>query len=412
MKNLTANFETELDQLLKQYFAEEDLNQMNFKSSPQKEDNNNVSEKINDFYRSQLDINPDSFNERIKIDRTITFSAKQLIPDKFCEFMLDLGRLCISNGKLNLANEIFKKTIKNSDNNFYKAESMLELADVFSRRADWPGCLRTVAEAETMYREIKDSSGIAKCYNLKGVVYGEQGEMEKAKSSFQKSLSHLNIEKDVELAANLNTNLGIIDNIQENKDDAKNYFKNALLFYKKLGNHRRMGEIHYNIGMSEFESGEFDAASDSFDEGIEIAKNGRFMSILCLLYLVKSQLLIEQDDINAASDFVNKAFEMSHNVDDKLTSADIYKVKGIIERRRKNYKLSETYLLNSLRINTSLKNETNIAETSLELADLYKETDSPESKNSYLKIALNYYKKIKALQKVEEIESQLGMAAA
>ncbi|MHA2101282.1 MAG: tetratricopeptide repeat protein, partial [Candidatus Kariarchaeaceae archaeon] len=226
---------------------------MNLKITTQKEDNNNISEKINDFYRNQLDINIDSFNDRIKIDKTITFSEKQLIPDEFCEFMLELGRLCISIGKLNFANEIFKKIIKNSDKTLYKAESKLELANVFSRRADWPGCLRAVAEAETMYREINDSSGIAKCYNLRGVIYGEQGDIEKAKTYFLKSLSNINLEKDLEMAANLNSNLGLIENIQENKDNAKMYLKNALLFYKKLGNQKRMAEANYNIGIASFE---------------------------------------------------------------------------------------------------------------------------------------------------------------
>jgi tetratricopeptide (TPR) repeat protein len=411
MKEIITHFETELELLLKQYFTQEDLNQINLKFSPQKEDQNNVSEKINDFYRNQLDINVDSFDERIKIDRTITFSEKQLIPDEFCEFMMDLGRLCISSGKLNFANEIFKKTIKNSDKTLYKAESMLELANVFSRRADWPGCLRTVSDAELLFKSISDSNGIAKCYNLRGIVYGEQGDIDKAKIYFQKSLSLINKDSDLELAANLSTNLGIIENIQENKDDAIMHLKNSFIFYKKLGNQKRMAEVNYNIGMTYLESGEFDSAINVFDEGIEIAKNGRFMSILCLMCLSKSQVLFEKDEIDSAAVFADKAFEISHDVDDKLTLADIYKVKGIIERRMKNFKLAESFLLNSLRINTSLKNEMNTAETSLELAALYNETDNPGSKNIYLKSALNYYKQTDASQKVKEIEAQLGIAA-
>jgi len=214
------------------------------------------------------------------------------------------------------------------------------------------------------------------------------------------------------MAANLNSNMGIIENIQENKDNAKMYLKNALLFYKKLGNHKRIAEANYNIGMAYFESNEYDSAIEAFDEGIEIAKSGRFMSILCFIYVAKSQVLIKKDDISSGAIFAEKAFEISHKVDDKLTLADIYKVKGIIERHMKNFKLSESYLLNSLRINSSLKNETNIAETSLELADLYDEINSPENKNTYLKSALNYYKQIDSAQKVREIEAQLGITAS
>ena len=411
MKESITNFEKELEHLLNQYFDEEDINQMNLSSSTRIEENSGISEKINDFYRNQLDIDLDSFNERIKIDRTITFSQKMLIPDEFCELLLNLGRLCISSGRLNLANEIFKKTIKNSNKSLYKAESLLELADVFSRRADWPQCLRTVSEAEAMFKEISDSNGIAKCYNMQGAIYGEYGDIEEAKSYFLKSLSHVDTQNNKELAANLYANLGIIDNIQENKDDAKQHFKKALSIYEKLNDHKRMAEVNYNIGMAHFESRDFDSALDAFDRGIEIAKNGRFMTILCLIYLAKSQVLIEKDDVDSAAVFADKAFEISHYVDDKLTSADIYRVKGIIERRLNNFKLAESYLLNSLRINNSLKNEMNIAETSVEIASLYNEMDNSKSKNTYLKSALSYYKQIQASQKVSEIETQLGIAA-
>ena len=409
MRDFT-NFKTELELLLKQYFADEDLDQINFKVNPRKEENN-ISEKINDFYRNQLDIDLNSFKERVEIDRTITFSQKELNPDKFCEFLLDLGRLCISCGRLNLANEIFKKTFKNSNKTLYKAESMLEISNVLSRRADWPGSLKSVSDAETMFKEIDDDNGIAKCYNLQGAIYGEYGDIEQAKSFFQKSLSLINSNNYPELAANLHTNLGIIDNIQENKDDAKMHLNNALSIYENLGNQKRMAELNYNIGMAHFRSGDFDFALDSFNTGIEISKNGRFLSVLCFCYLANSQVLIEKDEISTAAIFADKAFEISHNIDDKLTSADIYKVKGIIEKRMKNFKLAESYLLNSLRINNSLKNENNIAETSLELADLYNEDNSRESKNTYLSAALNFYKQIQASQKVNEIETQLGIAA-
>ncbi len=173
-----------------------------------------------------------------------------------------------------------------------------------------------------------------------------------------------------------------------------------------------MAEVNHNIGITFFESKEYDSAATAFDEGIEIAKHGRFISVLCLLYLAKSQVLIAQNDIKNAAIFVDKALEFSHKVDDKLTFADIYKVKGIIDRHLKNYKLSESYLLNSLRINKSLKNDMNVAETSLELATLYEKMANAKSKNSHLQNALNYFKQIRASQKVKEIEILLSIETA
>jgi len=412
MQDSINKFEIELDRLLRLYLGEDESKRLDLKIIPSKVESNRITEMINDFYRNQLEINIDSCNERIKIDRTITFSEKHLNPDKFCEFLLDLGRLCISCGKLNFASEIFKKTNKSSNKTLYEAESLLELANVFSRKADWPRSLVNVADAEMLYKKLNDNAGLAKCYNVLASIYGDRGDIEKAKKYFLLSLSLIDPEKDLEMAANLNTNLGIIENIQGSKDSAKNHFENALLIYKKLGDQKRMAEVYYNMGTTLSDSRDYDSALNALDEGIEIAKKGRYILILCLTYLAKSQVLIANKEINSAALFVDKALEISHTVDDKLTSADIFKVKGTIERHLQNYQLSESYLLNSLRINTSLKNEMNIAETSFELAVLYEEMDKSKYKNSYLETALKYYKQIQVSQKVKEIEIMLGLEVA
>ena len=69
-------------------------------------------------------------------------------------------------------------------------------------------------------------------------------------------------------------------------------------------------------------------------------------------------------------------------------------------------------MLDSLRINSSLKNEKNIAETSFELAMLYKEMDNANSKQSYLKRSLDYFNQISAAEKVKRIQELIGAEAA
>jgi len=412
MKNSIDKFEIELNGLLKRYFNDDELNRLNLNINPPKEGSDKITGMINDFYRNQLQIDINNCSERIKIDKTITFSEKTLQPDKFYKFLLDLSQLCLSLGRLNFSNELFKKVKRNSNNTALKAESLIGLADVFSRRANWQRSLRTIKEAESLYRELNDDSGLAKCENLLGSIYGERGDLAKAKVYFLNALSLINPENDLELAANLDTNLGIIDNIQGNTDDSIKHLTNALVSYNRLGNNRRITETKHNIGMVYLESGDYESALAAFDEGIELAKQGGFMSTLCLIYLAKSQVLIAMDDIYYASGFADKALDISNTTDDKLTSADIYRVKGIIERLRKNYNDAESFLLNSLRMNTSLKNEENIAETSFELAVLYEEKNDSQSKNSYLTSALNYFKQINAFNKVKKIEDMLNIGTA
>jgi tetratricopeptide (TPR) repeat protein len=412
MKNTTDKFEIEFNGLLKRYFNDAEFNRLNQNIILPKDGSDKITGMINDFYRNQLQTEINNCSERIRIDRTVTFSEKKLQADKFYRFLLDLSQLCLSRGRLNLANELFKKAKRNSNNTLHKAESLLGLADVFSRRADWQRSLVTIEEAESIYIDLNDNSGLAKCENILGSIYGERGDLTKAKDYFLNALSLINSEEDLEFAAALESNLGVLGNIQENADASIKHLTNALVSYNKLGNNRRIAEIKHNIGMVHLEAGDYESALAAFDEGIEIAKQGRFISILALIYLAKSQVLIETDDIYYASEFADKALDISNSTDDKLTSADSYRVKGIIERHKKNFNAAETYLLTSLRINTKLKNEQNIAVTSLDLAVLYEEKNNSQSKKSYLTSALNYFKQINALKEVKKIEDMLGIGTA
>lgn len=203
MDDSTNNFEKELDTLLEQYLGDGALNRLNLNINPPKEGNNKVPGMINKFYRNQLRIDINKCSERIKIDRTITFSEKALLPDNFYEFLLELGQLCLSSGRLNLANEIFRKVKTHSSKILHKAESLLGLAAVFSRRADWQRSLRTIEEAGSIYIELSDNSGLAKCENLLGSIYGECGDLVKSKGYFLNALSLIRPENDLELAAKL-----------------------------------------------------------------------------------------------------------------------------------------------------------------------------------------------------------------
>jgi tetratricopeptide (TPR) repeat protein len=95
--------------------------------------------------------------------------------------------------------------------------------------------------------------------------------------------------------------------------------------------------------------------------------------------------------------------ELCNKTNDKLSIADIYKTKGIIQRKLNMYDLAESYLLTSLRLNKELQNELNLAETSIEIGRLYKETGRTNESKQYFNNAIKYYKKIKAVNELASI---------
>lgn len=403
-------FEHELNSFLKAYLEDESFDHLKDRLNLPESDIDTTSGKINEFYRDQLQIDNHQSKDRIRVDRIITFSEKRLKPEKFCNFLNELAHICLSEGKLDLASEIFRKSKKLTNDDHTKAESLLGLADIFSRRAKWNRSIETTKSAKSLYKLLGDNRGLARCENILGTIYGELGDIITAKKNFLTSLSLINREEDLDLAANLYTNLGIVFNIQGYKSDAINHLSKALSIYNKVGNDKNTSEVNLNIGIVNLDYGNFPAALTALDAAIETAKNGQFLSTLCLSYHVKAQVLIKLNDFYYASEFANKALEMSHKLDDRVTVADFYKVKGIIERNLGNYTASETYLLNSLRINESVNNELNIAETSYELGLLYEKMNDSSLKNSYLEKSKAYYKNIESDVNVEKIDSVLSFA--
>ena len=394
------NFEQELDALLEQYLGDGELNRLNLKINPSKEGIDKIAGMINDFYKSQLQTENNNCKERIKIDRSITFSEKVLQPDNFYDFLLDLAQLCLSCGRFSLANELFKKVKRNGNKTILEVESLIILADVFSRRANWQKSLRIIEEAESIYRELNDSIDLAKFENSMSLIYEESGDLAKAKDCFLSALSLINPENDLELTANLNVNLGILDNMLGNTDDSIKHLTNALVIFNILGDNRCIADTKHNIGIVYLESGYYESALKAFDEGIKIAKQSCLMSTLCLIYLAKSQVLIAMDDIYNAATYADQALDLSNTIDDKLTLADIYRVKGIVERCRKNYSAAKIFLQNSLRMHTSLKNTMNITETSFGPGLLNDAVDNERQRTDWLQKSFRHNSDIDATRNV------------
>ncbi len=235
MSNSKHTFDIELDKLLKDYLGVDSYNNFNLSIDYPEKEADGISEKINNFYKDQLQINVDNYNERIKIDRTITFSEKKLESNKFCKFLIEIGRICISGGKLNLAAEIFKKANICSSGlaKTYKAETLTGLANIQIKRGNWARGLKIIAEAKTLYKDANDNHGVAVCENLVGTINGELGDIENAKKHFQMSLSLINPETELEIAAELESNLGILDHMEENSESALNHLKKAQKIFKR-----------------------------------------------------------------------------------------------------------------------------------------------------------------------------------
>jgi len=82
-----------------------------------------------------------------------------------------------------------------------------------------------------------------------------------------------------------------------------------------------------------------------------------------------------------ADAYTDKAMEIAYKINDTLSIADIYKIKGMIQNNMDNFKLSEEFFENSIRLNKDFESKLNEEESSAELGKLLQKTDREQEAN-------------------------------
>jgi len=368
--------------------------------------------KIRKSDKKQLDPDLSKSTYPLYIDLLITYSTGKLHESKLIELMLYLGETCIAHGELEIASRIYTRILSGISNGdrlgSIVAHSLLALAEINSRQAKWDKSIDFINQAKKHFRKQNDIKGTAKCNNMLGTIYGDRGNIKKAKEYFENSLSFLNERNDTALIGMIETNLGILNSIKGDYDDSLMYYQRALIKYEQIKDMLRMSQLRHNLGMLHTQKGEFEAAVREFDISIIISIKASFLPNLALSYLSKSYVYARTNDLPLASAFADKSLLLCRKLNDRLSIADIYKIKGIIERKLKHYSRAKNYFLTSLRLNAELENILNHAETLTELSELYYELNKKDDAKECLKAAMKDYKKIGADLHIREVSARLS----
>ena len=353
----------------------------------------------------------DSFKVRSMIDMIITHTDKKLTSKKHLLLLLNLAKLSLSRGELFLSSDIYSQVLfRTTSIEELQGEAALAfngLGEIASLQAKWNESFSYVRKAKKIYEKTNDVKGVASCENLLGTFYAEKGVLDSARDLFESGLSRLKGRKSDNLDALILVNLGIINNIIGNTEEAEVNYRKALAKFELVNDNRRIAETRHNLGMLFTKLGKHKAAIKEFNISIKISTKDKNLLTLAISFLGKAYIYSEMGELDLATDFIERGMKISNQLNDRLTIADVYKVKGIIERKLSNFSLSESYLLTSLRINGELGNKLNHSETSFELGLLYKDLNQTKEASEYFNTALKYFKKIKSTSEIKKIEAFL-----
>jgi tetratricopeptide (TPR) repeat protein len=350
---------------------------------------------------------PDGSLAREFIQSIISFAENRISEEYLLKLMLDLCHLMILNGELYFASEIADDLIYRTTGNkaFYSIEgdANLALAKIYWSQAYWEESINYVQKGYEIFRAMQDLHGYAKCENLLGSIFGEQGNVLEAYEHFKKGLEYLGDTDDISLRSMFEINLGILLNIQGEYSKAMWNFKNALNKCIQLQDTRLIARVRHNLGMLYTKIKDFQAAIEEFDKSISVSLEFGYLSNCAIGYLGKAYIYTKMGNIGLAEAFTDKALEIAYKINDTLSIADVYRIKAMIQSNLMNYELSEELFENSLRLNEDFDSKLNIAETKLELSELYEKTDRNEEAEDLRIEAIGYYNLIKAKAYIEEL---------
>ena len=410
MNNSSSNTHPIVEETLKNFFDKSSkkdfLDKISGELKPQKVAKESIQKEHLGFEIST------SSETRYQLDQLITFAESRLSMEKFVEFLIYLGQHTITAGENSIAIEIHERLIKLCQDKpamtNIMANALLAIGEVYSRQAQWELSINYLDRSIKIFRDESDVKGNIHCQNILGTIYGDQGNLIKAKEHFEDALAALQEIKDTALVGKIEINLGIISNMQGNYNEALSYFKRALLNFEKVGDLKRIAEIKQNLGMVYIKKKEHTTAINEFNESIELSIRSNYMQNLGITYINKAQVYLQLADYELAGAFADKAMEIANRINDKLSIAEVYKIKGIISRYKNNIDAAENSLLTSYRLNLDLNNQLNLAEVSCELGMLFKLKGEPEKGNKYLEEALGYFIKIDSKADITYLEKLIN----
>ncbi len=396
MENNNLNINNDLKKLLDNYLRKTDIfkfinaiDKDNILESP--------AQAASEIDQLQLDLEVSSgIDNRVLVDKIITLAEKMLDNEKFYHLLLDLSKMMTDNGELNFAFEIAQDLINKIESSSNYTEIHAETESIISKiywcQAQWEDSEYHCEEAYKLFKLISKQSGYARCENMYGTLYGEKGDFIKAQEHFKKALTYLNNDEDISLQAMILTNLGIINTITGNFEQAIWNHKNSIEKFEKLNDLNRVARVYHNIGMLYTRMLKYDEALEEFNKCITVSLETNYLSNCAIAYIGKAYIYTKLNNQQLADAFTDKAMEIAYKINDTLSIADIYKIKGMINSDLENFELSEEFFENSLRLNDDFENSLNKAESSAEIGKLLERTDRKEEAAAYVNSALNYFR--------------------
>ena len=229
-------------------------------------------------------------------------------------------------------------------------------AAVYILEGNYASALRNLGAAQTMFRQLNDSSQLAKTYLLLGNIYTTTQNFKEALRYYKNASDLFGGLNDFKALAAINNNIGIIYWEEGLLDSASIYFNKSLLTYLEFDDKENLAGNYTNIGIIYSENGEQQKAIDYYIKSNLTLKELNRTYGQSINYLNIADAYMQLGDYKSASKNLDTAISIAEEEGFKSLLADEYYTVGEIKEAQGDYKAALTWYRKSENMEDSLLN--------------------------------------------------------
>ncbi len=231
--------------------------------------------------------------------------------------------------------------------------------------------LKKLGDAQSMFRELNDSTQLAKTYLLLGNVYSISDSFKEALRYYRNATAIFEVLNDYKSLAAINNNIGGIYWQQGMLDSASLFFNKSLMTYLEYGDQENLATNYTNIGVIYAEREDFEKAIEYYKRSNDVFIELERTFNQSINYLNISDAYMAMGDYEKADENINKSIEIAERDGYKSILGVEYYTVGEIREKQGAYKEALVWYKKSEAMDDSLLNsETNSALIDLQTQQL------------------------------------------
>lgn len=336
-----------------------------------------------------------------KMERLVKFSE---IYNKLSFSQSIIGERKKSEISLTKALEYCKKT-KDKDNESFVLMSM---GNLFGEMGKWDKAIVYFQDSLLIGEEVNNLRRKARTIKSMGVVHLFKGDTEKGYKYLKDSLKICKKIKAEPLHAMVLNNIGIYYDMVGEWENAVKYYKKSLSISKKLNNLFLIPNIMGNLGFAYSSLNKSERAIYCFKESIKMSEKIGDIYNKGINFIHLGEEYLRKDKFNITKHYIIQAEAVFKILEDKLGLADVYKLKGILSKKLKDWESSDKFFKKAIKIYSQQGDRINEGEAYYEWGNmLILKKDINLAKNKLVK-SKKILENIGAKKYINEIKEQLS----